>query len=188
MEGRLLAEEETIIVDGTRELIADAAAFSHARAARQLPSDSGGANGDRVRIFGYPVNSVADELALQMLGQILQDVPGSIEVCSERLGSSEITARVRDEGYGIVCIADLPPSAPSKTRYLVKKLRASFPDLKIVVGRWAPPSLVDDSAQPLLDAGATHVTSTLLETRDRLSELVQSAQPAIIGPAEAGHY
>jgi predicted PurR-regulated permease PerM len=174
MEGRLLAEEETVIVDGTRELIADAAAFSHARTARQPESEPGGTNGDRVRIFGYAVNSIADELALQMLGQILQDVPAVIEVCSERLGSSEITNRVREEGYGIVCIADLPPSAPSKTRYIVKKLRASFPDLKIVVGRWAPPSLVDDSAQPLLDAGATHVTSTLLETRDRLSELVQS--------------
>ena len=108
-----------------------------------------------------------------MLRQMLHDVPCSLDVCSTRLGAAETATLVRDGGYRIVCIADLPPSAPSKTRYLVRKLRASIPDLKIVVGRWAPPSLVDDTAQPLLDAGATHVASTLLDTRDQLRALVE---------------
>jgi len=174
-EGRLDPDEETVIVDGTRELIADAAASNHAaRAARQPTTEvRDAAPVNAVRIFAYPANSTADELALQMLRQVLHDVPCSLDVCSTRLGAAETAALVRDGGYGIVCIADLPPSAPSKTRYLVRKLRASIPDLKIVVGRWAPPSLVDDTAQPLLDAGATHVASTLLDTRDQLRALVE---------------
>ena len=174
-EGRLDPDEETVIVDGTRELIADAAASNHAaRVARQPTTEvRDAAPVNAVRIFAYPANSTADELALQMLRQMLHDVPCSLDVCSTRLGAAETATLVRDGGYRIVCIADLPPSAPSKTRYLVRKLRASIPDLKIVVGRWAPPSLVDDTAQPLLDAGATHVASTLLDTRDQLRALVE---------------
>jgi hypothetical protein len=68
----------------------------------------------------------------------------------------------------------LPPSAPSKTRYLVKKLRAAFPELRIVVGRWAPPALADDEgAQALRNAGATLVTSTLAEMRTWLGGLTE---------------
>ena len=65
----------------------------------------------------------------------------------------------------MICLADLPPSAPSKTRYLVKRLRAALPDVRIVVGRWGPPALADESTQVLRDAGATSWPRRLLETR-----------------------
>jgi hypothetical protein len=71
-----------------------------------------------------------------------------------------------------VCLADLPPSAPSKTRYLVKRLNASLPDLRIIVGRWAPAELADESTQLLRDSGATLVTTSLIETRAYLAGLV----------------
>jgi hypothetical protein len=45
-------------------------------------------------------------------------------------------------------------------------LRAAFPELTIVVGRWAPDTLADDNPRLLSDAGATHVTTSLLEARD----------------------
>jgi hypothetical protein len=109
-----------------------------------------------------------------MLKQLVRDLPCSLEIASARLGSTEITTLVREQGFEIVCIADLPPSPPSKTRYLVKKLRASNPQLKILVGRWAPALLVDDNPQPLFDAGATSVASTLLQTRDQLRELIDA--------------
>jgi len=81
---------------------------------------------------------------------------------------------VRARGVAVVCLADLPPSAPSKTRYFVKRLRAALPDVCIVAGRWAPPELADDTAQPLRDAGATFVASTLLETTAYLQGLSET--------------
>ena len=74
------------------------------------------------------------------------------------------------EGYTLVCFADLPPSPPSRTRLLVKRLHAAMPDLRIAVGRWACRDLADDNSQPLLDAGASHVASLLLDTRKYLAE------------------
>ena len=72
-----------------------------------------------------------------------------------------------------MCFADLPPSPPSKTRYLVKRLHAALPDVRIVVGRWAPAILADESTQSLRDAGAHLVASTLAETRSYLGELTE---------------
>ena len=87
--------------------------------------------------------------------------------------ASELVSLVQQRGVSVVCLADLPPSPSSKTRYLVKRLRAAFPELRILVGRWGPPALADESTQALRDAGANHVASTLAQTRDYLGGLVE---------------
>jgi hypothetical protein len=124
-------------------------------------------------MLGYPSNSAADELSLRMLGSLLEDTSVSLEVTSKQMLASELVTLVKDRGYVVVCIADLPPSAPSKSRYLVKKLRGALPDLGIVVGRWAPPARADDNHTLLLEAGASAVASTLLETRQQIQQLAQ---------------
>jgi hypothetical protein len=116
-----------------------------------------------------------------MLELLVTGVPITLEVVSSRLLASELVTQVTRRGIGIVCIADLPPSAPSKTRYLVRRLRAAAPDLKIVVGRWAPSELADDSIAPLLEAGADFVGRTLQETREHLRVL--SHQGTVTTPA-----
>ena len=96
----------------------------------------------------------------------------------ERLLAADVAALVRTKGYDIVCIADLPPSPPTKSRYLVKKMRAQLPDLRVTVGRWAHPDLADDTAQPLLDAGASHVATSLLDTRKYLAAASENCKAA----------
>ena len=87
---------------------------------------------------------------------------------------------VRTEKHRIICIADLPPSAPTKSRYLVKRLRAAVPEVKILVGRWGPPLFADGSEEALRAAGADTVTAQLIEARDVLVQLHASlpAEPA----------
>jgi hypothetical protein len=137
----------------------------------------------RLRVLGYATNGGGDALALEMLSRLLAGLPIALDTGQSRLLASDLIARVAEHKYTVVCIADLPPSPPSKTRYLVRRLRAAFPDLRIVVGRWAPPALADDTMQPLVDAGATHVAATLLETRRQLTELASlGTQP---GPDRA---
>jgi hypothetical protein len=134
-------------------------------------------------IVGYPVNGTADELALRMLGEVLDPDEFTLEIVSARLLSSELIATVRELGATTVCIGDLPPSPPSKTRYMVKKLRAALPDVDVLVGRWAPPSLADDGPGLLLDAGARHVGATLLETRDDLQARRRETHRPELAPA-----
>ena len=96
-----------------------------------------------------------------------------IEITEKRPQASELLSLVQEQGFSVVCLADLAPSPSSKTRYLVKRLRAALPELRILVGRWGPSALGDESAQVLRDAGANLVASTLLETRTYLAGLVE---------------
>jgi predicted PurR-regulated permease PerM len=176
LEHRLSPDEEAAVLDATRELLSDAA--ESIRRLQPDPSarfDDSRLPGPRepLRVLGYATNGVADGLALTMLGHLLDDLPIVVEITNARLLASELVSLVEAQGVSIVCLADLPPSPPSKTRYLVKRLRAAYPGLRILVGRWGPPALADDSAAGLREAGATLVASTLAETRTYLGGLVE---------------
>jgi len=176
LEQRLSPDEETAVIDATRELLSDAAESIRGLTAEpSAPPDGPPPSGPRdpLRVMGYATNGVADELALAMLGHLLDDLPIRVEITSTRLQASELLALVRTHGFSVVCFADLPPSPSSKTRYLVKRLRAALPDVRILVGRWGPPALADESAQALRATGANLVASTLLETRTYLAGLVE---------------
>lgn len=175
LEERLTADEETAVIEATRELLADAvdaitrqepAATEDVVAPLPRPREP-------LRVLGYASNGVADELALGMLTRLINDLPIAIEVTSARLQASELVALVQRQRVAVVCFADLPPSPSSKTRYLVKRLHAALPELRIVVGRWAPAALSDENSQTLRDAGAHLVSSTLAETGSYLGGLVE---------------
>ncbi|MDP3720047.1 MAG: AI-2E family transporter [Acidobacteriota bacterium] len=185
LERRLSDEEEGAVIEATRELLVDAA---DSMRRLQPPAPATGAPvlpGPRepLRVLGYAANGAADELSLTMLGHVLADLPIVIEMTKTRVLASELVALVHAQGVSVVCIADLPPSPPSKTRYLVKRLHAALPDVRIVVGRWSPAALADDSTQLLRDAGASLVCATLAETRDFLAGLVEL--PRIPAPVAA---
>jgi hypothetical protein len=108
-----------------------------------------------------------------MLAHLLDGLPIAMEITGKRMQALELVSLVRDRKFSVVCFADLPPSPSSKTRYLVKRLRLALPELRIAVGRWGPPALADESPQPLLDAGANHVASMLVESRNYLGGLLE---------------
>ena len=60
---------------------------------------------------------------------------------------------------------------------LLKRIRARFPDICVVVGRWGSDDIEDD-ARPLLAAGANRVGATLAATRDHVLELSPPARKA----------
>jgi len=175
MEQRLSQEEETAVLDATRELVTDAADSIRRVESALIPTPENGPSDalprGPLRVLGYPSNGAADEIALAMLAHLLDDLPIAIEVTKTRLLATELVTLVRESNASLVCIADLPPSPFSKSRYLTKRLRAAFPELRIVVGRWAPSALIDDNTQALREAGATHVSSTLAQTREYLGSL-----------------
>ncbi len=177
---RLSPDEETAIIDMTRELVSDAsdsirrlAPAPPAQPALPAPSEEAALPrpGEPLRMLGYAANGAADELALTMLAHLAGDLPIRIDVTATRMQATELIAFAQAQPFDVVCLADLPPSPSSKTRYLVKRLRAALPKAHIVVGRWAPPDLADESTQALRDAGANLVSSTLMDTRTYLAGL-----------------
>jgi predicted PurR-regulated permease PerM len=179
LEHRLSPDEELAVIDATRELLSDAA--QSIRRMDPVPTaqpEVAQLLGPRapLRVLGCAINGAADELALVMLAQLVDDLSIFVETTTTRMQASELVSLVKAHGVSIVCLADLPPSPPSKTRYLVKRLHAELPDVLIVVGRWGPPALADESTQLLREAGAALVASTLAETRTYLGGLAEIAR------------
>ena len=181
LEGRLSTDEEATVIDATRELISDAGETirtSSAEPAAESVTPELLRAREPLRVVAYPANGAADELALTMLSDLARELPIAIDVTGSRLLASELVLQLQQHKASVLCIADLPPSPPSKTRYLVKRVRAALPELRIVVGRWAPEALADESPRVLTEAGAHHVASTLLDTRDYLASLLDKPRIA----------
>ena len=175
LEHRLSLDEEAAVIDTVRELIVDAAETI------RRATDASAAVDDRallearepLRVLGYAVNGAADEVALAMLAHLLDDLPITMEITGTRMQAAELASLVGKGKFSVVCFADLPPSTSSKTRYLVRRLRSAAPQLRIAVGRWGPPALVDEGGEALSGAGANHVASLLIESRNYLSGLLE---------------
>lgn len=176
LEGRLSPEEETAVIDATRELIADATDTIRRQVDKAVPVSASSLLGPiaPLSVLGYAVNGVADEAALAMLALVMDGLPIALEISATRMQALELITLVRDRQFSAVCFADLPPSPSSKTRYLVKRLSSSLPGVRIAVGRWAPPALADENSQALLEAGANHVATLLAESRSYFAGLTDT--------------
>ncbi len=160
IEGRLEPKEELHVIEATAELLNDMT---------ELPDGPKPASaGDEVSVLGFAADGASDVLALRMLARLLEGTGITIDVRARTLLSVELIDALKCGRYRAICIADIPPSAPARSRLAAKRLRAIAPDLPILIGRWAPAALADESHEALIAAGATHVGTTLVETRDEL--------------------
>ena len=154
LEERLTREEETSVFVVTRQLRADAAGLVRSVGAEhQDPEQPRTLPALRATVLRLPGQFARRGTGAADAQAVLDAELISLEIASNQVLASEMIAHARERGCSMVCIADLPPSVPSKTRYLVKKLRSALPHVKIVVGRWAPPSLADDDFTLLMNAG-----------------------------------
>jgi predicted PurR-regulated permease PerM len=139
-------------------------------------------------VLGCAAGDEAGELALRMLQQLLRPHAVGLQVGSARALTSEVLALVAEKNPSIVCIASIHPDDLAQTRHLCKRLRARFPALKILVGRWGPTA--PRERDQLLASFADAVGSTLRESRDQIRENARLDALAPAGPspgASAGH-
>ena len=125
-----------------------------------------------LRVLACPARDQADRLALEMLRQLLDPAKWEVEVAAVETLTAELVAQMAEQMPALVCIGALPPGGLAHTRYLCKKLRARFPEVKIVVGRWGLASGVEEDREQLRDAGADLTATTILETRSQLTSLL----------------
>jgi predicted PurR-regulated permease PerM len=125
------------------------------------------ASDDCATIVGVPSNDKGDLLALKMLRVLLNPSGCRIELADPGETPLNIAERLVEKHPTMILISHLPPAGLTQARYLVRRLRARFPDVPILVGRWSE-SDEGDSADRLTSAGATQVVASLGEARDRI--------------------
>ena len=190
--GRLTEDGEQFVFRATREILEDLDNLkpensTDAADAEKVALAANDVTGPlpKMRILGCPARDEADELALHMFRRLLDSTRFDVEVMSDAVLTAEVVALIGEKSPALIFIATVSPGGLAQTRYLCKRLRARFPNLKIAVGRWGMGS--EDSKSILL-AGADRVGTTLIETREQMIQLCQNsthseAQPVTTVPA-----
>ena len=89
----------------------------------------------------------------------------------ERTPASEILELFATRKPDVVCISALGPGGVGKTRYLTKRIRMQFPELRIVIGRWGYAGDRDKMAAGHRARGATQVACRLDEAVEALQRM-----------------
>jgi hypothetical protein len=123
----------------------------------------------RARILGCPVRDAVDEMGLTLLQDVLDRDRWQVEIVSSDILAGELVQTVAEEEPHLICLGSLPPGGLTRVRYLCKRLRARYPHVKIVIGRWGLRSRRLANVEQLREVGADSVTTTLAETRIQLN-------------------
>jgi hypothetical protein len=137
-------------------------------------------------VLGVPAADEADEMALAMLRNLLEAEGCRLEVLPAGTLPVEVLERVQQENRPVpvgVLIATVPPSDLADARYLCKRLRGHFPDLKLLVGRWGQKEDAEQTRERLRAAGADAVGLTLLESRVQVLPLLEEGEESAEGTA-----
>jgi predicted PurR-regulated permease PerM len=120
-------------------------------------------------VLGCPAHDKEDETVLHLLARMLDPNCWDVEVLTTNTLSSELLARIAEKHPNMICIAALPPGGLTHTRYLCKRLRLRFPDVKIIVARCGLESSAEENIGLLHQAGADFITTSLADTKAQLA-------------------
>ena len=172
----LTQSDEEFVLQATREILEDLGerrdVVTQAEEAIHAEDRGNAAAPTPLRVLACPARDQADRLALEMLRQLLDPAKWVVEIAAVETMTADLVAQVAEQPPALVCIGALPPGGLAHTRYLCKKLRARFPKVKIVVGRWGLTGNVEENREQLQDAGADLTATTILETRSQLTSLL----------------
>jgi predicted PurR-regulated permease PerM len=177
-EDDLSPEGETAIHDATKEIVQRLVQKADSKSSDVTPT----APVPPVDVLGCPAHHRSEELVIEMLAGILKPLGCNVAEASTRLLPSDIESWIERDKPSILFIAALPPGGIVQARYLCRRLRRKFPELRIVVGYWGRARNFDALLIRLRAAGANYVTTSLLQTRSQIAALL-NLSPTTSTPA-----
>jgi predicted PurR-regulated permease PerM len=139
-----------------------------ASAAGQPGSDDQESAASPAAILGLVAEDTSDALVLRMLGQLLAGPGCTMEILADTDSSLQLVEQVAEQAPALVVVSHLPPEGATLARYLVRRLRARFAELPIIVGRWGQTDESAGIAERLVRLGASRVVFTLADARARI--------------------
>ena len=126
-----------------------------------------------VKVLIIPIKTDEDEIAALMFAHLLALGSVGSETLSAKTLVNEVLDMVTAKGVSVVCLSAVRPFAVMQARYLIKRLRTAFPELKILVGLWDAKRAAAGSRRNLESAPADWVVGTLAEAISQVCPMVQ---------------
>ena len=155
-DGRLSEDDVRFVTGSVREIAEEVAEADQG----EVPPGT-----KPIRILVVPAKDAVDRAAADLFVRLLDPAMWEVEVAPANVLTSELVEVVEKTNPALLVIGALPPGGLTHTRYLCKRLRQRFPDLKMVVGRWAAPEDDAPGWAQLKGSGADEVTTSLDKTK-----------------------
>ena len=124
------------------------------------------------RIIGVSARTMTDETIWEMWGQLFE----SEKVEVESVGSAYLSVSSGISSADLVCVNSIPPGGLAQARYICRRLRAKLPKAAILVIRPGVQANEKESAQRLVEDGASMVCTSLGEARIAAEHLLVKSQ------------
>lgn len=145
----------------------------------------------RRRLLGVPARTPDDQLALEMLSQLLGDSWTLTQVPTITL-ASELFVAIEEIKPDMLCIAALAPRGLNHTRYLCRQVHDRFPDVPIWVVRVGVDSDPSDLTRQLVTDGARQVVTSFTSAATQIAESLGAATErldnAVHSDGSDGHF
>jgi hypothetical protein len=125
-------------------------------------------------ILCLPSRDQSDELVGKMLTQLLQRAGYRAQALP--IGAvDDMLKQVALQDAQIVCISALPPFAVGQARSLCKRLRASYPNVKLVVGLWNYDAGIAKAQERFQNVATECVATSLAGVVEQIRQLCDAA-------------
>jgi len=179
---RILRDDGDFVASALDELVDELADASADEDAEKRDRDAAPAR--RPLIVGLPVRDRVDEIALEMLGVLLQKEPCDFEIVAAEALVGEKIAEVEARRPAAACILTLPPGDMTATRHAAKRLRARVPGVAVIVGRLGGGAEAARTRHLMRTAGVREVGFSLAKLAEILGQI---ARETARRPVEQAH-
>ena len=127
---------------------------------------------EHIDVLGIPSRDALDEVAVAMLGKLVDAGRVDWSVGSSSALASDMVSMVKEQSIRVIVLVAVPPGGLAHVRYLCKRLRTADPLLPILVVR--PGLYADDQPRQrreLQEAGATWVATSMREAVSEINKL-----------------
>ena len=131
-------------------------------------------------LVGIATNGGGDALILRMLNLLLKPSEVRLTILSATGSPLRVSDKVEQLECGLIVMSHLPPLGLTRTRYLIKRLRARHPDIPMVVGFWDVKAAPVQVAEQLRSSSAYHVALSVAAARTMILERTVPKIPALV--------
>jgi len=181
--GSLTAEQRTSALQRIHEIIDDSSGWEASRNdADEQKSDTltGVAPPIGSRVLCLPASAFRDELAGEMLAQLLRNQGFEAENLPARLKHDELIDRTVEVQPECVCVSVLPPTSIAQGRHLCSAIRERLGSVTILVGAWSARFDAEKLRERLSAAYVSDVAVSLADAVQRISKMTAAITDAML--------
>ena len=180
--GSITAEQRTSALQRVHEIIDD---FSGSEASRDDAHEqkidlAGAASATGSRVVCLPANAYCDELAGEMLAQLLRNQGFESENVPARLKHEELIDRAIEVQPECICVSVVPPTSIAQARHLASAIRERLKSVTILIGVWSARFDAEKLRERLRGAQVSDVAISLADAVQRIYKTTAAITDAML--------